>query len=188
MTNDWERIRQAIDSDDSLKPDTRRQLWKWTEPARSWMDANGIAAGSSTEADWLRFVSEVEPTSGSRNPAHRMWALRSLASYASTVAPRRARQTGTAASRLDAVPGRSPLGRAITQVLSAARTESDRRQWPTMLGAFLMWCDERGLEPLDLWEGHVDLYRRERAEAGFKGASQYAVIARKLARVLAEGR
>lgn len=176
--NDWPRIYAALDADLDLRPERKREVWRWTIQARAWLDLSGIAAGGMTRGDMVRFVNEVQPTSGPMNPSTRIWALRVLVRFAAAVSPRRARSSGTAVARLDEVPERSPLGKAIAAVLAQARSEGDRRRWSTCLGTFLIWCDSRAVSPLDCWPGDLDAYRRDRLEAGYRSPGEYLRVAR----------
>lgn len=135
----------------------------------------------------LRFLSDVEPTSGPRNADQRLWAFKHLVAAACAVTPARARRPGTAAARVDAIPGRSPLGKAIDRVMARARTDGDRGRWMTCIGAFLLWCDGRGLAPAECWPGDLDVYRRDRLSMGYRSPGEYVRVARLLLRELDAG-
>ncbi len=91
-----------------------------------------------------------------------------------------ARRPDTAAARVDVVPARSPLGKAVARVLAGARGEGDRRRWMTCLGTFLLWCDRRGVPATECWLGDLAPYRRQRLEAGYRSPGEYMRVARML--------
>ncbi len=177
MANDWDRIRQALDADTSITEGRRREIWRWTALARDWLDAAGIDILTLTSGDLVRYVNEVEPVSGPKNPYQRRSALNQLRAAALTVAPRVAKRTDTLAARLDAVPARSPLGKAIARVLARAKTPNERARLATLLGAFLEWCEKRELTPAECWPGDLDVYRRQRLADGYRSPGDYRRIA-----------
>lgn len=184
--NDWDRIHAALDADADLRPERKREVWRWTIEARTWLDSVGLDAATLARGDMLRYVNEVQPTSGPSRPDTRMWALKILARSAAAVSPRRGARPGTAVARADEVAERSPLGKAIARVLARARSEGDRRRWRTCLGAFLQWCDERDIPATDCWPGDIDVYRRDRVATGYQSPGEYVRVARMLlAEVLA---
>ena len=81
------------------------------------------------------------------------------------------------AARLDAVPARSPLGKAIARVLARAKTPNERARLATILGAFLVWCEQRELAPSECWPGDLDVYRRDRIAAGYTSPGDYRRVA-----------
>ena len=87
---------------------------------------------------------------------------------------------GTLAARLADVGAKSPLGKALAQVLAGARSEGDRRRFKTCLGAFLQWCDSRGVPPADCWPGDLAVYKRDRLAAGKRSPGEYLRVARRL--------
>ena len=177
MTNDWDRIKAALDADESITEGRRREIWRWTALARDWLDASGIDIRTLTSGDLVRFVNEVEPVSGPKDPYQRRSALNKLRDAALTVAPRVARRTDTMAARLDAVAARSPLGKAIARVLARAKTPNERARLATLLGAFLVWCEQRALDPSECWPGDLDVYRRDRIAAGYTSPGDYRRVA-----------
>ena len=177
--NDWTRIKDALWATGILEA-RKKEAWRWSALARDWLDANDIDARSVDHGTMQRFVHEVEPVSGTRNPHQRIWAFNLLVEAARAVSPPRARRTGTAVARLDNVAERSPLGKAISRVMARARSEGDRRRWGTCLGEFLGWCAERDLDPLECWHGDIGVFRRERIAAGFNSPGEYVSVANKL--------
>ena len=176
--NDWTRIKAALDADPDLKPERKKEIWRWTSLARVWLDTNQIEVANVVRGDMLQFVHDVEPTSGPTSRSSRLWALKWLIQVAVTVSARRVRVGGTAVARLDLVPERSPLGKAIAAVIARARSEGDRRRWLTCLGAFIAWCDLRQIPADDCWPGDIDAYRRHRLEQGFTSPGEYTRVAR----------
>jgi hypothetical protein len=180
--NDWKRIGNELFAEPGAKRGTCEQAWRWSAGARDWLDRHGIEARDAGRSDALRFVSEV-PTDGVTDPSKRMWAFNVLVRAARSVSPPVARRPDTARAVLDRIPARSPLGVAIARVLSGARTEHDRRAWPTCLGSFLQWCDSCGIDPMrDLWPGHIDAFRRDYLESRGTSPGEYARVARRLLR------
>lgn len=184
--NDWEEVRVALFSDPDTKPARAAEAWRWTELARDWADREGIDIRGASDGDILRFIETVEPTVGSRDPYQRKWAFTKLRSAARAVAPPRTRP-GSLAARLDKVPPRSPLGKALAQVLSRATCEANRRMWPTCLGAFLAWCYERGLDPVECWPGDLAAFKRDRVEHGYRSPGEYVRVAGMLLEELSVG-
>jgi hypothetical protein len=184
--NDWARVLAALDADPDLRVERKKEVWRWTVQARTWLDMNGIEARDMTRGDMLRFVDEVQPTSGPTSRSTRIWALKVLIRIAGTISPRRGRVAGSFAARIEDVPERSPLGKALARVMARARSEGDRRRWPTCLGTFLLWCDVRQVSAVDCWPGDIDAFRRDRLEAGFTSPGEYLRVARLLLVELAE--
>lgn len=184
--NDWERIRASLEADEALIDARKNEIWRWTALAREWLDEQGVDVTTVVRGDMLRYVSEVEPTSGPKNPQQRLWAFKHLVEAARSVTPARARRTDTAVARLDAVPGRSPLGKAIARVFARARSDGDRTRWATCLGAFLLWCDRVGRPATECWPGDLGVFRADRLEAGYRSPGEYVRVARMLLEELAE--
>lgn len=178
--NDWDRIKASLDADTSVTRSRRSEIWRWTTLVRPWLDSNGIDILTVTPGDMERFVTEIPPTSGPTNRYQRKTAFRKLTQAAMAVAPAQAQRRNTAAARVDEVPGRTPLGRAIARVLARAKSEGDRRRWATCLGAFLRWCDSRGMAVADCWPGDLAVYRRDRLAEGYRSPGKYLRVARML--------
>ena len=178
--NNWEAIKASLYADDSVTRSRRNEIWRWTTAVRSWLDANGIDILTVGPGDMGRFVAEVPPSSGPTNPYQRKSAFRQLVKAAAAVIPAPARRSGTAAALVDQVPARSPLGKAIARVLACSKSEGDRRRWATCLGAFLRWCDDRGVAATDCWPGDLVVYRRDRLAAGYASPGEYLRVARRL--------
>ncbi len=183
--NDWERINTSLDADDSVTQSRRNEIWRWTQLARSWLDENGIDILTATPGDMERFVAEVPASSGPKNPYQRKSAFRQLLKAAEAVGLPHARRAGTAVARIDEVPARSPLGKAIARVLAGATSEGDRRRWATCLGTFLRWCDTRGIPAMECWPGDLNTYRLDRLAGGFSSPGEYVRVARMLIVALA---
>ena len=62
--NDWDRIKASLEADKSRAPSTNIQIWRSTDQARAWLDANGIDIRTVTSGDVARFISEIPPASG----------------------------------------------------------------------------------------------------------------------------
>ena len=185
--NDWGRIREALFADSARSRGTLEQAWRWTADARAWLDRHGIDVRAATKGDIERYLAQA-PEGGVTDRNKRVWAFKRLIAAAKTVGPRRARSPGSAAARLDSVPERSPLGKAIAAVLADPRSEGDRRRWPTCIGTFLLWCDARGLAPSDVWPGDIDAFRGDYLASGRRSPGEYVRLARMLLARLREVR
>jgi hypothetical protein len=185
--NDWDLIRDALFADSARSRGTLEQAWRWTADARAWLDRQGIDVRAATKGDIERYLAE-SPGCAVADRNKRVWAFRRLIGAASTFSARRVRSPGSAAARVDSVPERSPLGKAIAAVLAEARGDGDRRRWPTCLGTFLLWCDAKGLAPGDAWPGDIDAFRRDYLASGRSSPGEYARLARRLVARLAEVR
>lgn len=180
VSNDWQRIEAALHADGSIPEARRREIWRWTTLARPWLDAQGLDIRALTHGDALRFVDQVPPTSGPKNRHQRIWALTRLAEVARSIAPPRSRRPDSLSARVDAIPERSPLGKAVARVLASAKSEGDRRRFAVCLGSFLVWCDARGIPAADCWDGDLATFRRDRLEAGYRSPGEYVRVARRL--------
>lgn len=185
--NDWDRIRASLEADDSRTLGTIIQIWRSTELARAWLDALEIDVRTVTAGDVARFISEVPPSSGPKNPYQRKTFFKALVTVALTISPPDGR-AGTLTARLGDVGDKSPLGKAIAQVLASAQSEGDRRRFKTCLGAFLEWCDRRGLSPKECWPGDLAVYKRDRLAAGYRSPGEYVRVTRRLLDELATSR
>lgn len=184
--NDWEQIQRALFSNPEMKAARAAEVWRWTAAARDWADAEGLDISRASRGDMCRYLDTVEPTCGPRNPNQRKWAFGKLVEASQAVRPRRARRSSLAA-RLEDVPPRSPLGKALDRVLARAGNDANRRMWPTCLGAFLAWCDGRGLDATECWPGDLARYRRDRLESGYRSPGEYLRVARMLLKELSIG-
>jgi hypothetical protein len=179
--NDWERIKDALFANPRVRKETLDQAWRWTASGRKWLDEVGLDARDVDRNDIARFVEEVPPGDGVQDANKRKWAFKLLAAAAKEVAPPIARSPHTATAQIDRVPARSPLGKVITRVLATANTKRDREVWPTCLGAFLLWCGTREIDPMkDLWPGHIDAYRRDYLANKGTSPGEYVRVARRL--------
>lgn len=186
VTNDWDQIRGAVFSNLDIRPTRAAEVWRWTALVRHWADENRIDIRTAGDGDVRRFLDEVEATSGARNPDQRKWAFGKLVDAAQSLKPTRAHPASLAAT-LDRIPARSPLGKALSRVLSRATCEANRRMWPTCLGAFLAWCDERGLDPVECWLGDLAAFKRDRIDGGYRSPGEYVRVARMLLKELSVG-
>ena len=163
--NDWDGIEASLRSDNTRRPGVIDQIWRSTALARTWLDAHEIDVRTVTAGDIARFIAEVEPTSGPRNPSQRKTFVNSVVVAALAISPPQER-AGTLAGRLGDVGDKSQLGQAVARVLAGARSEGDRRRFATCLGAFLRWCDNRGIPPSECWPGDLTAYKRDRLTLG----------------------
>jgi hypothetical protein len=182
--NNWVAIKAELFAHPTLKEATLKQAWRWTAGARGRLDAEATDVRTLSSGDTKRLVEGVPwPVS---DPDKRTWALNLVVDAARAVLPPRASRPATAAARLDAVPARSPLGKAIAKVLSQATTPHDRRSWPTCLGTFLLWCDARGVDVQDVWPGDIDAFRRDYLASGRTSPGEYVRMANRLLKSLCQ--
>lgn len=177
--NDWDRVEGALRADEHRSRTTIDQAWRWTAGARKWLDAQGLLAVDLRPGDLARCLNEV-PADGVRDRDKRVWALRVLVEAARTMGEPIARKPGSAAAVLDRIPQRSPLGKAVTNVMAGATTAGDRARFATTLGTFLRWYGSRDLKATDLWEGDLARYRRDLVDQGRRSPGEYLRVARRL--------
>jgi len=183
--NEWTRVQAELFADPERKRETLKQAWRWTEPARRWLDIHRIDARSVTKGDIERYLRTAPEAQGPKDRDKRTWAFHVLTAAACRVSPARSTSPDSARARLDQVPERSPLGKAIAAVLAGAKSEGDRARWPTCLGTFLRWCDARGLAADEVWPGDIDAFRRDYLASGRTSPGEYVRVARRLVRELA---
>ena len=177
--NDWGRIEASLRSRQHPKPADDRPDLALDGAGATWLDANEIDICTVTSGDITRFIAEVEPTSGPKNPSQRKAFINAVAAAALAVAPSHG-LVSQLAGRLGDVGDKSPLGHAVARVLAGARSEGDRRRFATCLGTFLRWCDSRGIPPSECWPGDLAAFKRDRLAMGYRSHGEYGRVARRL--------
>jgi hypothetical protein len=191
---DCKSVRRELLS--SYEGETPARAWLWTSSFRSYLDALGVSAHAAGRPEIEGWLASPPWGPGPSNRDKRVWAANKLLASARAARPPRARAAGTATARLDVVPNRSPLGKAINRVMASAAAPGDSRRFACVLGVFLSWCDARGVPPEEVWEGDLDVYARD-LKAGavatasgrrhvVKAVGEYRRVAAKLLRELAQ--
>jgi hypothetical protein len=164
-------------------PDERRKFAiRLSAGFRTWLDATGLELAMVGMGEIERF--RVEVPIGPGTWAQRKWAIRRLVDAAVASTPRRSRPAGTASARVDLVVPRCFLGRAIAAVLADATNARRRRTWPTLLGRFLLYCDECDRDPTECWEADLVPYQRWLVRRGNRSTGELVHVARRLLRAV----
>ena len=169
-----------------LAEGTLRQAERWGRDLLAWCATERVRPTAHDAALLARYETAHPERFGASGAAMRS-QLRKVLAAADAVLPRPRGSGGRFTARRREVPERSRLGTALREVEANARDAAHRRQLSTLLGRFLLWCDERGTQPDDLFEGDLVAYRRhlqrERGPRASTGADLDA--ARRLLRAMA---
>jgi hypothetical protein len=119
--NDWSRIETELFADTSRSRGTLQQAWRWTAPARLWLDLNVIDARTVCRGDIERFLREGPADQGAKKPRPADAGIQLVGQRRQARFAPRSRSADTARARLHKVAARSPLGKAIASVLASAQ-------------------------------------------------------------------
>ncbi len=142
-----------------LAPGTLRQADRWGRDLLAWCAAERARPTAADPTLLLRYEAAHPARFGVSRAAVRT-QLRKVLAAADAVLPRPRGSGGRFTARRREIPERSRLGGALRDVEAGARNAAHRRQLSTLLGRFLLWCDERGIRPEDCVEADLVAYRR----------------------------
>lgn len=166
-----------------LADGTLRQAERWGRPFLVWCAAERVRP-TSDDATLLDRYEAAHPERFGGSRAVVRSQLGKVLRAADAALPRPRGSGGRFTARLYEIPERSRLAAAVRQVRADARSTTHGRQLGSLLGKFLLWCDERGVRPEDCVAGDVVAYRRALQRQGASSVGADVTAAKRLLREL----
>lgn len=169
--------------DPDLAAGTLAQARRWGRPFLEWCAAEHLRPTAADPGLIARY-NTAHPERFGRSAAAVTSQLRKVLRAADATLPKPRGVGHGYSARVRELPERGRLATAIRAVTETARTPNQRRQLTTVLGRFLLWCDERGIPPTACCEADLVAYRRALQRTGLTSTGTDVHAAKLLLRQL----
>ncbi len=167
-----------------LKEGTLDQMKRWGRPFLEWCSAEQVRPTPHDPTLLDRYEAAHPERFGNSRAAVRT-QLRKVAHAADAVLTKPRGSGGRLAVRVRELPERGKIAIAVRKVLIEEESRPNRRrQLESLMGRFLLWCDERGIGPSACVEADLTAYRRARQHSGAKSVGADVAAAKRLLRAL----